>query len=202
MKNALYLFLALTICLVSCKRKNNSLQGVEASICLNKKERLLLKKINDYRLENGLSAIPVSASLTKVAQIHANDLSYNRPANKECNMHSWSSKGRWKPCCYTNDHKEKYCMWNKPKELTNYEGEGYELCFGFSQFEVYNGDTISAQVAFDGWQLSPGHDAVMINKKEWKKTKWNAIGIGVVRDFACVWFGEQLDSYPTPENCQ
>lgn len=201
-KYSIILIISASFFILSCKRKTTSINSDEISVCLSSEENLLLNKINDYRLENGLTEIPLSASLTKVAQNHAYDLSYNRPAKEECNMHSWSSNGNWKECCYTNDHKEKEAMWSKPSEITSYTGEGYEICFGFAQFEVYNGDTVSAQTAFDSWQLSPGHNAVMINKKVWKKTKWNAIGIGIVRDFVCVWFGEQMDRNATPENCK
>ena len=52
----------------------------------------------------------------------------NKPdAPPECNLHSWSDKGPWSACCYTPDHAQAQCMWDKPSELTNYPGNGYEI---------------------------------------------------------------------------
>jgi hypothetical protein len=48
----------------------------------------------------------------------------------DCNMHSWSDKGFnvWNSCCYTSDHAEAECMWDKPREITfgSFTGFGYE----------------------------------------------------------------------------
>ena len=197
----LFFIILSCIYLVSCSKFG---KHKEPKVCLSLQEMTLFNKINDYRLENGLEVIPLSASLSFVAKTHATDLSYNRPAYKDCNMHSWSTKGKseWKPCCYKDDHEEKECMWNKPKELTNYHGEGYEICFGFAQFGVYRGDSATAQTAFEAWQLSSKHNDVILNKNEWKNAKWKAIGIGMDRDFACVWFGEEEDKEIRPSVCQ
>lgn len=45
-----------------------------------------------YRIEKGLAEIPLSKSLTFVAQTHVKDMELN-PASGYCNMHSWSDKG-------------------------------------------------------------------------------------------------------------
>ncbi len=154
---------------------------------LTVEEEKLYTLIMNYRKEKGLPSIPLSPSLTKVAQAHVKDLHFNKPDQNACNMHSWSSKGAWSSCCYTDDHAEAACMWDKPREMTNYTGNGYEIAFG-----AYGMDA-TASGAMAGWKGSPGHHAVIINQGMWK-TPWNAIGIGIYEGFAVVWFGKELDS--------
>lgn len=189
---------SLSACASYVMRQNNK----NPDICLSAEEKKLFDDINAYRKKNGLSPVILSASLTKVAQTHAYDLSYNRPFSKKCNMHSWSDKGKWTSCCYTDDHKQSQCMWDKPKELTKYSGYGFEISHGFAQFPTFSGDTVTAATALEGWKNSSGHNNVILNKDIWNKMKWNAIGIGINRDFACVWFGTEADSESIPEVCK
>ncbi len=87
----------------------------------------LVNAVNAYRAENGLPAIPLSPSLCFVANAHVGDLSANAPhAAPGCNLHSWSDQGTWTSCCYTSDHAQAACMWDKPGQLTSYPGPGYE----------------------------------------------------------------------------
>jgi len=58
-------------------------------------EKVLYELIMDYRVSKGLPEIAVSQSLTKVAQLHSQDLSENRPDQGNCNAHSWSNEGMW-----------------------------------------------------------------------------------------------------------
>ena len=61
--------------------------------------------INEYRVSQGLSRIPFSPSLTRVAELHVVDLAANyRSYPPECNLHSWGDDSRWTDCCYTRDH--------------------------------------------------------------------------------------------------
>jgi uncharacterized protein YkwD len=147
-----------------------------------------------YRKSKGLSAIPLSLKLTQVAQIHARDLSenYSFDPNNRCNPHSWSAKGSWKSCCYTNDHKEAECMWNKPKEIAGYEGNGFEIAY-------YSSSGANAKEGLDGWKISPGHNPLLLNLNSWSKLKWRAIGIGIYNEYGVVWFGEVADdAFPMP----
>ena len=64
-------------------------------------ENKLYKLLMEYRSEKGLTAIPISKSLTIVAQTHAKDLQENTTRQGNCNLHSWSNKGKWSSCCYT-----------------------------------------------------------------------------------------------------
>ena len=65
---------------------------VASLACLTKEEKKLYDLIMEYRRSKNLEPIPLSESLTLVAQTHAKDLSENYkfdPGNR-CNPHSWS----------------------------------------------------------------------------------------------------------------
>ena len=62
----------------------------------------LANVINQYRRDRGLPEIPVSPSLTRVAELHVADLAAH-PRDRGCNLHSWSEHGAWSACCYTDD---------------------------------------------------------------------------------------------------
>jgi len=157
------------------------------NVSLNTEEIRLYKLVNKYRAKNGLSAIPLSSSLTYVAQTHVRDLQ-NSPPRGNCNMHSWSTNGAWSSCCYTPDHAQAQCMWDKPRELTNYPGNGYENAHGGS-----NGYQATATSALKGWKRSHGHNAVILNQGIWSKHSWKALGVGIYKGYAVLWFGKEID---------
>lgn len=157
----------------------------------NSEEKQLYDLIMEYRSENNLPVIPISTTLTLVAQTHVRDLKNNKPDQDDCNAHSWSSNGSWTPCCYTADHANAKLMWSKPRELTSYKGNGYEIACG-SNNPVYDQSDVSAETALEGWKRSRPHNAVILNQGVWKD-KWNAIGIGIYGNFAVVWFGKEVD---------
>lgn len=152
-------------------------------------EQELYRLIMEYRKKKGLPAIPISKSLTTVAHIHVQDLSANFEINNSqgCNIHSWSDKGNWTPCCYTSDHAQAACMWKKPKELTPYFALGYEISY-------YSGGGATPKEAFESWEKSSGHNDVIINQDIWKGHTWRAIGIGIYKNYAVVWFGDKEDN--------
>src|SRR5687767_8026143 len=80
---------------------------VTTEVCLNAEEKKLYDLIMEYRKSKKLPPIPLSTKLTLVAQTHARDLAdhHEFEPKSKCNPHSWSDKGNWTPCCYTNDHK-------------------------------------------------------------------------------------------------
>jgi len=61
-------------------------------VCLSATEYQLYRQINEYRKERGLDSVPLSKSLSYVAQVHVRDLAENHPHSKRCNMHSWSDQ--------------------------------------------------------------------------------------------------------------
>lgn len=170
-------------------------RSVNTTICVSAEEKKLYDLLIEYRKEKNLESIPLSAKLTQVAQIHAKDLAENhKPFDEKCNLHSWSNKGKWNSCCYTDDHKEANCMWNKPREIAGYESNGYEISY-------YDGAGATAQEGLEGWKESQGHNQVILNEGIWKNIKWNAIGIGIYKEYGVVWFGELQDSVQ-PSECK
>ncbi len=181
-------FLFIGIGLTSFSQEKTDLSKVK----LTKEEMQLYDMLMTYRKSKRLPAIPLSASLTHVAQTHVRDLAKHNPdAADKCNMHSWSDQGPWSSCCYTRDHKQARCMWDKPKELTNYQSNGYEISYTSS------GDA-TPEKAMAAWKKSSGHNEVMVNKGIWKDDNWQAVGIGIFEGRACIWFGKEADSAGAP----
>lgn len=160
----------------------------EEKACLSTEEKRLYDLIMAYRKSKKLKSIPFSTKLTRVAQAHVRDLAANFDYDNrgECNPHSWSDKGTWTACCYTGDPSLASCMWNKPKEIAGYEGEGYEIAY-------FSSAGASAYEGLEGWKKSSGHNPVLINSGIWSKVEWRAVGIGIYEQYAVVWFGELED---------
>jgi uncharacterized protein YkwD len=166
-----------------------SLLGFAQNVELSQEERKLYNQIMEYRKQNGLPVIPLSKALTIVAKSHVEDLGVTKArGDANCNMHSWGEDSKWTSCCYTNDHAQASCMWNKPKELTSYQGAGYEIAHGGTGSFI-----ATAESALNGWKKSPGHNSVILNKSVWKNKTWKAIGIGISGGYAVVWFGAESD---------
>ncbi len=155
--------------------------------------RELVKTINDYRKQMGLPEVVMSPALNKVAQQHVKDLAENKPQEegKDCNLHSWSDQTEHaSECCYTSNHAQAACMWNKPRELTGYDGNGYEIAAG---------GVSSPEEALSEWMTSTMHHAVIINRGLWKDVEWNAMGAAVYKGYAVVWFGKEEDAKKVAE---
>jgi uncharacterized protein YkwD len=143
----------------------------------------LIDELNQYRAKYGLPAIPVSPSLCAVGQAHAIDLDRNSPHGGACNPHSWSNAGDWTPCCYTGNPTVS-CMLNKPGELTDYPGAGYET--------AHHGSW-TAQAAIDSLGDSAPHREVMLNQGQWAAHTWRAVGAGRSGIYWLLWFGDEVD---------
>lgn len=184
------LFLSLSAWFLMSFKPTYSIQGEPVkNVKLSAEEMALYQKIMEYRKTLKLPVIPISASLTFVAQSHVWDLNTNKPDKGNCNLHSWSNKGKWKACCYTSDHKQAQCMWNKPSELSSYPGYGYEI-------STWSSGQVTAASAIESWKSSPGHNGVMANIGMWKSMQWKSIGIGLIDHYAVVWFGTDADPVP------
>lgn len=146
----------------------------------------LIAEVNAYRMTEGLGPVTASSSMCIVAENHVWDTVNNNPATGQCNLHSWSDQGAWTACCYTSDHAQAQCMWDKPRELSAYTGNGYEI----SASGVF-----SPQAAVNAWSNSPGHNDVILNQGSWT-TPWNAMGAAISGGVAHVWFGRQTDPMP------
>jgi hypothetical protein len=146
----------------------------------------LIDLVNEYRAENALPAIPASPSLCTVATAHVHDLNDNSPHTQPggCNLHSWSDQGPWSACCYTPDHAQAQCMWDKPGELSIYPGNGYEnAAYGVG----------SPAQALDLWKSSPPHNEVILNLGIWANYPWQALGADVYQGYSVLWFGAEPD---------
>ncbi len=151
-------------------------------------EGLLTTLINDYREQHGLPRIPVSSKLTTVALKHVTDLDQYHPENN-CggNLHSWSSHGNWTGGCYDSSNSSTWSiMWDKPKEITGYPTNGYEIAY-------WSSGSATPQDALDTWKSSPAHNDVILNQGVWANYPWKALGAWVLGNYACAWFGETPD---------
>ena len=167
----------------------------DSHFCLSAEEVKLYDMINAYREKRNLPEIELSTSLSFVAKTHAKDFEkHGDPRNDDCNLHSWSNNGTWDGMCYSDDHANAELMWSKPQELTDYEGAGYEIA-------AKTTGKMSPELALHLWKHSSGHNNVIANLKSWKDVEWNAIGIGIHKGFACVWFGEEYDVEGEPMAC-
>jgi|GEM_PF-738656 len=159
---------------------------------LSNQERRLADMINQVRLENGLGPVEVGASLTKIARLHIGDLVQNKPDDgmdargEDCNLHSWSNRGAWTAVCYTDDHQYASQMWSKPRELTSYIGNGYEIAH-------FSGLGATPESALASWKGSPDHLDVILESGAFAGHPWKAMGVGIEGKYACVWFGEIVD---------
>lgn len=172
--------------------------------CLTEEEAKLADLINEYRRENGLAQVPISRSLTAVAQWHVLDLHDHSPDVDQvdsrglaCNLHSWSDQGNWSPVCYTSDHTYAARMWSKPREITQYTywGDGFESAYG-------SFGRATAIGAFNAWKNSPPHNATLLEMGDWEGVGWPAMGVGIYEHHAVLWFGNRIDPQGTVGLCR
>jgi Cysteine-rich secretory protein family len=150
-------------------------------------EAKLYQLINQYRAQNGLPPIPLSKALTLVANRHVRDMDKNSDSYQDCQskccVHSWSN------CAYNPNNSNTFpCMWQAPQRFkTGYPGNGYENLFGGAGNYI-----VTAESALQGWQSSSPHNAVILNQGVWKQP-WQALGIGIYKGAAALWFGNEPD---------
>ena len=171
-------------------------QVIEAlkAMGLTEKEAKLYYMINAYRESLGLPKLSFSKSLTEVARAHVRDSNTYTPENQvdsrgiKGNLHSWSGNGSWTPVVYTSDHYYMYDMWSKPREITNYTGNGYEI-------SSWSSGMISPERALNLWKNSPGHNSIMTTQRtdyaDWSDLK--TMGVSIDGHYAHVWFGSDAD---------
>ena len=157
---------------------------------LSEAEANLYYLINEYRESLGLSKLSFSKSLTSVARAHVKDSHDYTPRLQldergiQGNLHSWSNNGNWSGGAYTPDHEHAQIMWDKPSELTDYAGAGYEI-------SVYHSIGIDPKLALDLWKSSPGHNEVIIGDNDWSFI--TTMGVAMDKNYSHVWFGGDED---------
>jgi copper amine oxidase domain protein len=157
---------------------------------LSEAEANLYYLINEYRESLGLSKLSFSKSLTSVARAHVKDSHDYTPRLQfdgrgiQGNLHSWSNNGNWSGGAYTPDHAHAQIMWDKPSELTDYKGAGYEI-------SVYHSIGIDPKLALDLWKSSPGHNEVIIGDNDWSFI--TTMGVAMDKNYSHLWFGGDED---------
>lgn len=156
-------------------------------------ERDLTALIGQLRTAQGLPAVPVSRSLSRVARLHVRDLNLYRPDSgadgrgQPCNLHSWSANGPWTAVCYTDDHQYRLQMWTKPREITQvYTDNGFEIAHTDRA-----GATPAGAIA--GWSASPAHLDVLLQRNAWAAYEWKAVGVAIEGQYAVAWFAATPD---------
>jgi uncharacterized protein YkwD len=79
-------------------------------------------------------------------------------------------------------------MWDKPRELTQYLGNGDKIAACYSAQS-------SPEALLSGWKGSPLHNAVIVNSGDWARIKWKAMGVGIYGSYAAIWSGEEPDPW-------
>lgn len=169
-------------------------QKIPDDFCISKNEHNLFNKINEIRADYDKNEIQLSKSLSYVASVHIVDLETNHPDTSICTSSSWSDKGNWTPCCYNSYVHDPDCMWEKPKELTNYQYRGYELITFFE--EEFTIDSI-----INLWTDSRDVLDMILTRGRYEKKKWLCGGLSIGNNYVSVWFGQRRDSQPQPEVC-
>lgn len=167
---------------------------IPSGFCMNQDEKELAEAINKIRVKHGKSPIKLSLALTYVAETHVNDLEVNHPDTSVCNLSSWSNKGKWTPVCFNPYVVDRKAMWDKPRELTPYPYNGYELA-GYME-----GGIIVDSLA-ELWDTLGESLDMITTEGRWNNKKWEAMGVGISGNYASVWFGQREDNEGTPQLC-
>lgn len=166
----------------------------ELEVCFSEEEVTLANHINRFRQRNDLETLKLSPALSYVADVHVKDLYLNFNPYGVCNLHFWSDRGRWKPCCPAGETEELKCMYDKPYELTGYKGKGFELVF-------YQNSPVSPDGVFEYWRTDSAFMQMVLEKGRFDDKKWNAMGVALFEGYASVWLGERADNRPEPPLC-
>jgi hypothetical protein len=168
-------------------------------ICLNAEEASLVQLVNAYRAQNGKPALPATRWLSTTGQYKVWDRIANHAVGGNCNSHSWSGAmpALWQAVCYTPDHAQAAQMWAKPRQisLNVYTGNGFENT-------ADSGAPMTAAQALSQWQSSPAHRDVILNQGSWAGVTFRAMGVGIVGNYAVIWFGDANDPGGAMSACQ
>ncbi len=170
-------------------------KSIPKGFCVSNEEAKLADAINLLRIDYGKPKIQFSTSLSYVAKTHTTDLQINHPDTSICNLSSWSDKGNWTPCCYSEYVHKPKCMWDKPKELTPYPYRGYELVMYFE--DSFNFDSVINL-------LSDSKEALdmLLTRGIYEKKKWMCLGAGISDNYVAIWFGQRKDKLKPPHICK
>lgn len=155
-------------------------------------ESLLITMVNEMRRQNFLQPIPYSAELCKVARVHIADLIKYKPQDRGCSLHSWSGGGKWTACCNTKEIFGIECMKSKPREITGYKGDGYELIY-------WGEDKATPDEAAALWKQVDASSEMILSQGKWKGYDWKALGVGIQDGYAILWLGDSISTASNPK---
>jgi hypothetical protein len=159
---------------------------VPEAFCIKPQEQFLFGKINELRQKNDLPVIALSNSLCYVAARHVRDLTLYHPDEGNCNFHSWSGNGPWTAFCYPRDENKKQSVWDKPKEITKYPSKAYEMIY-WENVEL-TPDSVMAV-----WLSEEHYRNYLLNQGKWSEYTWKSVGVAILGNYACAWFGAEDD---------
>ncbi len=182
------LLLFLTFSAIAGYTTRNDVSGNDsATTGISRDETILFNMINDMRRLNKLSSIPLSSDLCTVAQTHIADLIKWKPQEKGCSLHSWSGNGKWTSCCNTKDVFGIQCMKSKPREITGYPGDGYELIY-------WGEDNATPAEAAALWNQVEASADMILSRAKWSGYQWKSIGVGIKSGYAVLWLGDAVST--------
>lgn len=179
----LFLLILLAFSAIAVNYPTNSNGNDTVVTGISQDETILFNMINDMRRQNKLSSIPLSSDLCKVAQTHIADLIKWKPQEKGCSLHSWSGSGKWTSCCNTKEVFGIQCMKSKPREITGYPGDGYELIY-------WGEDNATPAEAAALWKQVSASSDMILSQAKWSGYQWKAIGVGIKSGYAVLWLGD------------
>jgi len=187
-KNLFVWFLLTIVAFTAYSRENESvLTGNDSTAKeVSQDELILFNMINDMRVQGKMQPIPLSQNLCKVAHCHIDDLIVSKPQDNGCSLHSWSSSGNWTPCCNSKDPAGVQCMKSKPREITGYQGNGFELIY-------WGEDKATPSDAAALWQQVEASADMILCRGKWKVYQWKALGVGIKDGYAILWLGDKAD---------
>ena len=89
-------------------------------------------------------------------------------------------------------------MRGKPREITTntYDDVGYEVVYWTS------GQATSPALAFESWNRSPDHQALLFETGKWSGIRFKAIGAGFTENYVVLWFGPITDPLGSLPSCE
>lgn len=153
---------------------------------ISSQEKDLYRMVNEYRAQNNLPQIPISESLSLVANRHLLDMTLNLKSFS----HGWSN------CAYdVNNEKTWNCVFESPKRLNSgYDGKGYE-----NLYRTKTGNA-NAALVLEAWKKSDLHNSLLLNLKAFKDIKFDAFGVAINGQYAALWFGSKANAAQTVKN--
>lgn len=149
---------------------------------LSKDEMDLYNKMNSYRASKGLTKLPLSNKLCEVAKLHVENLQSNKRKIGKYSGHSWFSDKRWRKDVFKKG--EQGTVETKPKEITGYTKEAYEVFF------MSIGKDAVPEEALTWWKHSSGHNNTILNKGDFDGLQWKNCGVAMIAGIAVIWFGD------------